>query len=76
MDAETYSNPAVQEELQNWNFVKIDIDEHSRAPGYFGTSGIPQAIMVAPDGTRAPAVAGAVPPGPFLKMLKDFRAGL
>ncbi len=74
MDAETYSNPAVQEELQNWNFVKVDVDDHGQVPTFFGTSGIPQAIMVAPDGTQAPAIPGFVAPGPFVQMLKDYRA--
>ena len=76
MDAVTYSNAAVQAELEYWNFVKVDIDEHKRAKAYFGISGIPQAIMMSPQGDKAPPMPGKIEPAPFIQALKLYREGL
>ena len=76
MDAVTYSNPKVQEELGLWVKRKIDVTEWAEVARAFDVTAVPIAVMVAPDGTVLERVANFVEPEIFGAKLKRAHPGV
>jgi thiol:disulfide interchange protein len=73
MDAVTYSDAAVKEELSCWVLVRVDVSEHREVAELFDVSGIPVAVAVTTDGDEIGRIENFVEPAVFRKRLEELR---
>ncbi|MDF1838339.1 MAG: thioredoxin family protein [Planctomycetota bacterium] len=69
----TYPAPAMKAELDNWEFLHVNVDEHPDMQAYFGVSGIPVTVVVDGDGKEAQRWKGFEPPDSLAAALKALR---
>ncbi|MCZ6691098.1 MAG: thioredoxin domain-containing protein [Planctomycetota bacterium] len=72
---ETYKDERVVSELEGFIFLKIDTDAHPSVAKHFKVSGIPDARILAPDGTERARVRGFKKADELLPILEAARAG-
>jgi thiol:disulfide interchange protein len=73
MDAVTYADEGVKEELRSWVLVQVDIAENAEVAELFGVTGIPVAVAVGTGGDELGRVADYVEPAAFRTRLERFR---
>lgn len=71
---ETYQDERVVSELEGFIFLKVDTDAHPGIARHFKVSGIPDARILAPDGTERARVRGFKKAVELLPILKGARA--
>jgi|GEM_PF-3261049 len=73
MDTVTYPDAGVKQELANWVFLSVDIEEHREVAELFEVAGIPVAVAVTGDGDELGRIESFVEPGGFRKQLESLR---
>ncbi len=73
MDAVTYPDDRVKQELTNWVVLRVDVEERTAVAEVFEVEGIPVAVAVTADGEELGRVQGFVEPGEFYKQLEARR---
>jgi thiol:disulfide interchange protein len=69
MDAATYPDTGVQEELARWMLVRVDVSEHRELADLFEVAGIPVAVAVTGAGEELGRIESFVEPAVFRKRL-------
>jgi len=72
---ETYPAPSVVEELSRYVFLKVNTDEHPSIARRFGVTAIPDARILAPDGTEVARISGFHPAEEVAETLRKARGG-
>lgn len=70
---ETYKDAQVVAELERFVFLGIDTDAHPEVAKRFGVAGIPDARVLAPDGTEVTRFIGFKDAGETLEILRPAR---
>lgn len=76
MEDRIWSDAAVKEELRNFVFEKIDVDENEDLAAYYGVTGIPDVRVLSPDREELARLIGWPPsagPEKMLTFLHDAR---
>ncbi len=73
MDARTYSNTTVKNELKKWLLEKIDISKSKGVTDVFNVYGVPVAMVLKWDGSVIGRIEGFVEPEVFLEQLRGFK---
>ena len=76
MDAVTYPNPEVKEELERWLEVHVDVSLQKEVVELFDVAAIPLALAVTGEGKILGRLLGFMEPEPFKKVITSFRESL
>jgi thioredoxin-like negative regulator of GroEL len=74
MDAVTYPDPVVREELAAWVLERVDVARSPEVARLFGVVAVPIAIAVEPDGAVRERILGFVEPAELAARLRALRA--
>lgn len=76
MEKRIWSDPAVKEELSNFLFEKVDVDDNEDLAAYYGVAGIPDVRILTPDRKELARLTGWSPaagPEKMVGFLRDAR---
>jgi thioredoxin-like negative regulator of GroEL len=76
MDAVTYPDAGVKEELKNWVFARVDLAAEPDAAKALRVGGVPAVLALDAEGREFGRIEGFVEPGVFRKRLEEIRARL
>ena len=76
MDAVTYPNPEVVEELESWLEVHVDVSLQTEVAKVFDVAAIPLALAVTGEGEIVGRLLGFMEPDLFKKEITSLRESL
>ena len=76
MDAVTYPDPEVKQELLNWLQARVDVSLQKGVAELFSVAAIPVALAVTAEGRIVGRLTGFLEPESFKKEMATLREGL